>query len=597
MKKLLSVVAILILAGCILPAQSIAGYRGGWDPITDFGGPVNGEETPAFRPGINRVSGAIGTAEMFFTFTSRSLVAGSESVREMYLCDNQYRSMAFFGPDAVQPLLVDPAAQISYTDPAWSPDGHYLAYVQTDQIASYAEIWVQEFTLSADIYEAVVPIGSPTLVAGGGPGALNRHPAWSPDGTSLVYESNAANSFDLYTIQVFPSLGSAARITFNDAKGEIMPAWSPDGSRIAYSSNEFGPFAIKILDLASVPNPTDGYLADVNLAPVTHANAAWSYVPGENVLYYDANQNEDPNNPGGLWRLDLDTQQKCQMNIDSRSSADIDVSRITNQTVDGIKFNYFLFATLAGGSAQPYLWRGEWAQICIDPLPIGVSLNPPLWNLTVEPTSDEVTLRLFATAEMTAAGYQSQSFNGPLEGLKMRASWLLSPTIMGQSFPDANGDAVPEFADSTGYLEFKLSRRDLQDRFTALGLIDRWVPMEIHAYSNNKGRQFKTYAYLKLTRSSLPVSAVELVANSPNPFNPHTKITFMVLKPGNVDVRVFDVRGRLVKTLAKGWFPQGQQTVTWDGRTNAGAGAASGMYFAVAKSNGDTSKLKMMLMK
>ena len=103
--------------------------------------------------------------------------------------------------------------------------------------------------------------------------------------------------------------------------------------------------------------------------------------------------------------------------------------------------------------------------------------------------------------------------------------------------------------------------------------------------------------YLTISASALAGSAVRLSQNSPNPFNPHTKITFAVSKPGNVDVRVFNARGELVRTLAKQWFPQGQHTVTWDGRTEAGGGAPSGVYFAVAKSNGSTDRIKMMLMK
>jgi flagellar hook assembly protein FlgD len=70
-----------------------------------------------------------------------------------------------------------------------------------------------------------------------------------------------------------------------------------------------------------------------------------------------------------------------------------------------------------------------------------------------------------------------------------------------------------------------------------------------------------------------------------------------VNKPGMVEVQVFNVRGELVKTLAKQWYPQGEHTVTWDGRTENGIGAPSGMYFAVAKSNGSTDRMKMMLMK
>jgi hypothetical protein len=45
-----------------------------------------------------------------------------------------------------------------------------------------------------------------------------------------------------------------------------------------------------------------------------------------------------------------------------------------------------------------------------------------------------------------------------------------------------------------------------------------------------------------------------------------------------VSLRVFDVSGRLVRTLLNG-FAQGEGAVTWDGRTERGAPAVAGVYF------------------
>src|SRR3989337_1799298 len=120
MKKLLSVVAILILAGALLPVQSFAGLRGAFDPITNISGFVNGAEQGAFRWGNNRVSATAGTTERNHSLTTPSLLPRSETVRELWLHDN--RSQA--GQFAVfrKALLLDPAAVISYADPAWSPN-------------------------------------------------------------------------------------------------------------------------------------------------------------------------------------------------------------------------------------------------------------------------------------------------------------------------------------------------------------------------------------------------------------------------------------------------------------------------------------------
>lgn len=47
----------------------------------------------------------------------------------------------------------------------------------------------------------------------------------------------------------------------------------------------------------------------------------------------------------------------------------------------------------------------------------------------------------------------------------------------------------------------------------------------------------------------------------------------------NATVKVFDVRGRLVRTLAHGEHNVGRYVVEWRGKDNRGAGVASGLYF------------------
>ena len=70
-----------------------------------------------------------------------------------------------------------------------------------------------------------------------------------------------------------------------------------------------------------------------------------------------------------------------------------------------------------------------------------------------------------------------------------------------------------------------------------------------------------------------------LEPNYPNPFNPSTTIAFSVAAPGRVTLRVYDVSGRLVRTLLDGTMPAGRHEARWDGRTDRGAAAASGVYF------------------
>ena len=75
-----------------------------------------------------------------------------------------------------------------------------------------------------------------------------------------------------------------------------------------------------------------------------------------------------------------------------------------------------------------------------------------------------------------------------------------------------------------------------------------------------------------------PPPANSLIGNRPNPFNPGTIISYVVARPGHVAVRIYEVTGRLVRTLSDGIQSAGTQTSFWDGRMDTGAIAPSGVY-------------------
>jgi hypothetical protein len=72
--------------------------------------------------------------------------------------------------------------------------------------------------------------------------------------------------------------------------------------------------------------------------------------------------------------------------------------------------------------------------------------------------------------------------------------------------------------------------------------------------------------------------AIVFAGASPNPFNPRTNLAFSVRSAGRTQVRLFDARGRLVRSLLDEELPAGLQAVTWDGTDDAGHGLPSGIY-------------------
>jgi hypothetical protein len=72
---------------------------------------------------------------------------------------------------------------------------------------------------------------------------------------------------------------------------------------------------------------------------------------------------------------------------------------------------------------------------------------------------------------------------------------------------------------------------------------------------------------------------LELLPNTPNPFNPETAFRFAVPQATQVKLEVYDLAGRHVRTLVDGLVQAGWQTARWDGRSDGGARVASGVYF------------------
>jgi hypothetical protein len=94
-----------------------------------------------------------------------------------------------------------------------------------------------------------------------------------------------------------------------------------------------------------------------------------------------------------------------------------------------------------------------------------------------------------------------------------------------------------------------------------------------------------------------PRKLVKLAQNHPNPFNPSTNIKFSVAREGHVELGVYDLSGRKVRTLVSEARDQGDYTVTWDGKDEAGSQMPSGLYFYRMDAGGKTISKKMTLVK
>ncbi|MCB9068988.1 MAG: T9SS type A sorting domain-containing protein [Calditrichae bacterium] len=88
-----------------------------------------------------------------------------------------------------------------------------------------------------------------------------------------------------------------------------------------------------------------------------------------------------------------------------------------------------------------------------------------------------------------------------------------------------------------------------------------------------------------------------LEQNYPNPFNPSTSIEFALPQTVDVSLKIYNIRGQLVKTLVDGSKSAGRYSLTWDGTDNFGSRVASGTYIYSIKAGEFVNNKKMVLLK
>jgi len=91
--------------------------------------------------------------------------------------------------------------------------------------------------------------------------------------------------------------------------------------------------------------------------------------------------------------------------------------------------------------------------------------------------------------------------------------------------------------------------------------------------------------------------ALSISQNYPNPFNAATTIEFSLPSELNVELVIYDILGRNVRTLVSGRLEAGAHDVTWDSVDNTGEGTPSGVYFYILRAGDQVMTKKMILIK
>ncbi len=94
-----------------------------------------------------------------------------------------------------------------------------------------------------------------------------------------------------------------------------------------------------------------------------------------------------------------------------------------------------------------------------------------------------------------------------------------------------------------------------------------------------------------------PNDIAELIGNFPNPFNPETSISFNLKKDSKVSLKIFNIKGQLIRTLINEQLSASPYSVVWNGKNDNGNHVSTGVYLYRLQADTKLSVKKCILLK
>jgi hypothetical protein len=145
------------------------------------------------------------------------------------------------------------------------------------------------------------------------------------------------------------------------------------------------------------------------------------------------------------------------------------------------------------------------------------------------------------------------------------------------------------------------SRQNAGDPFVFAvdeAVTDSLVTLWIHPGPRSNTRQGAMRLDVRLSPPGGPGGAKFVLSPCrPNPFRDATNLSFNMPQNGRAVVRVYDVSGKLVRTVDDSFREAGPHQVLWDGRSGNGDTVANGVYFVRLETAGDSRTRKVVLLR
>ncbi len=191
---------------------------------------------------------------------------------------------------------------ISNAEPAWSPDGSALLYVSYTQPREFkTELWIASFE-ERGVQARQLPV----------PEALKTFPAWLPDGQGIVYTRfvKLEPTGPVEEICSFDLSVEKEKTLISNGFDNMQPAWSPDGQWLAYASNQSGNYDIWIW------RPDRAEPRQITRDPAMDTDPSWS-PDGREIAFVSARTGMPQ-----IWVVDVVSGLERQFTFSEKGSRD-----------------------------------------------------------------------------------------------------------------------------------------------------------------------------------------------------------------------------------------------------------------------------------